>query len=246
MFAAFTVGHTERQLVDMPLLLFLLLISLTSTALASGAWEPHENIRDAARDHALSHSEQMDGEVRVRIGHLDQRLKLKRCELPLETYESPNGLKPGRSVVGVRCNGSKPWKIYVPVTLGVWQTVVVTAQPISRGQTIQATHLELAEKDIARVHKSYYTDISTVIGQTSKRNLRGGQIVTPNMLGRQQLVKRGSLVDLIVDAGSLRVRMKGKALQNGALGDLVRVRNKNSGKVVSGQVVAAGTVQVGR
>ena len=71
-------------------------------------------------------------------GSLDSRLKLAACDQPLATYDSPNGLNGGRGVVGVRCNGSKPWKIYVPVRIALMESVVVSRRAIVRGQELSA------------------------------------------------------------------------------------------------------------
>ena len=46
-------------------------------------------------------------------------------------------------------------------------------------------------------------------------------------------------------AGQLTISATAVTLQSGAAGDLVKVRNPDSGKVFSGTVMADGTVRVG-
>lgn len=98
--------------------------------------ESHQRIREAARAHVLARADQLPGQIEVKIARLDPRLRLRRCERPLETYDSPNGLRPGRNVVGVRCTGQHPWKLYVTVDIATLQPVVVAARPLARGQQV--------------------------------------------------------------------------------------------------------------
>ena len=46
-------------------------------------------------------------------------------------------------------------------------------------------------------------------------------------------------------AGPLTITASAVSLQPGSPGDLIRVRNVDSGKVLSGTVLANGTIQVG-
>ncbi len=51
-------------------------------------------------------------------------------------------------------------------------------------------------------------------------------------------------MQIVASQGSLQVRMKGKALDNGARGDRIRVRNLSSGRQISGEMIASGVIQV--
>jgi len=220
------------------------LMCLSAKPFAATAHQPHADILAAARAHVEQHAEQFGGNIEVTAKPLDRRLRLGLCELPLQTYESPNGLRPGRSVVGVRCDGAKPWKIFVSVNIATVQPVVVLAQPLARGQTVTAEHILLSEQDTSRLHRGYFSDPAQVIGQRSKRNLAVGKVVTPSTLARRQLVKRGSDVQILAKLGGLQVRMKGKALSNGAMGERIKVRNHSSGRVITGTVIDSGMILV--
>ena len=54
----------------------------------------------------------------------------------------------------------------------------------------------------------------------------------------------GTTVQLIFDNGSLLLRAAGTPLQDAAVGELIKVRNKDSGVIVAGTVMADGTVHV--
>lgn len=221
---------------------------LVLTTFCANAADPgvqsHAAIRDAARQHVAASAASSATRSEVTVGRLDSRLKLVACDEPLETYDSPNGLSGGRGVVGVRCNGSKPWKIFVPVTVALMEQVVVTRRPLTRGQAVQAADLTLSETDVSRLRKAYFTRIDDVVGLRSKRAVGAGKTLHAGLLKREQLVQRGKTVSIVAMVSGLQVSMRGKALADGGQGDLIRVRNLNSGRVVAGTVTGRGLVEV--
>jgi flagella basal body P-ring formation protein FlgA len=206
--------------------------------------QSHASIRAAVERHATTSAAELAGRAEVEVGRLDSRLRLSACDIPLTTFDSPNGLSGGRGVVGVRCDGSSPWKIYVPVDVALLDEVVVTRNPVARGQTLQADDLMLREVDIARERKPVYRDVDDVVGLRSKRALDAGDLVHAGLLKRARLVRRGASVQIIARLGSLEVSMHGEALSDGGRGDRIRVRNRTSGRVVTGTVVGRGVIEV--
>jgi len=227
-----------QLLITLPGLLF---------CVAAGAQSPlqsHASILQTARDHVMQRSDQFPGEIAVKPSALDRRLRLAECDIPLQTYESPNGLRAGRSVVGVRCDGTKPWKVYVPVQIATLQAVVVSTRALARGQLVAKEDLVIREQDTARLHKGYFTQTSRLLGQRTKRAIGAGKVITPSMLARNQVVRRGGQVEILAEGSGLSVRMRGKAMSNGALGQQIRVKNLSSGREITGTVVEPGVVLV--
>lgn len=221
-----------------------LLLGAPATANTDPAVQTHASIREAARQHVAASTDRFTARPEVKVGDLDSRLRLAACDEPLETYDSPNGLNGGRGVVGVRCTGSRPWKIYVPVTIALIDEVVVTRRAVVRGQTLRAADLALRETDVSRLHKAYFTQIDDVVGLRSKRAVQAGQTLHAGLLRREQLVRRGKSVSIVASISGLRVSMRGKALADGGRGDRIPVENLNSGRVVSGIVTGNGLVEV--
>lgn len=232
-----------RQKIDAGLLPVLIL-TLTGTAIGASADQSHDSIRAAAQRHALAQVAGLSGRPEVTVGSLDSRLKLAACDRPLETYDSPNGLSGGRGVVGVRCEGSRPWKLYVPVHVATMEQVVVSSRPMVRGQSVRAEDLILDEVDTSKLHKAYFTRMEDVVGLRSKRPISSGTTLHAGLLQRATLVKRGSQVDIVATTDGLQVRMRGKALADGGRGDRIRAKNLNSGRVITGTVAGSGVIHV--
>lgn len=228
-----------QKLIIAPTLLLSSLVMATN-------YQPHQEIRQTAADYVLANADMFPVSPQVTAGNLDSRLLLTECSQALEAYETQGGLKAGRGVVGVRCRGTKPWKIFVTVNTALPAEVVVARHPIQRGDIIGKDDLMLERKDLAKLHKDYYQDSSTLIGQKARRRLSRGAVITPSSTEAVKMVKRGADVQILAMSPKFRIRMKGKALGSGGLGDTIKVKNKSSGRELTGMIIAAGTVRVTR
>jgi flagella basal body P-ring formation protein FlgA len=91
----------------------------------------------------------------------------------------------------------------------------------------------------------YFNDPALVLGMYAKRPIPEGKALSIHMLQAPHLVRRGQEVILLAKTAGLEVRMKGKALADGAKGDLIQVRNTKSRRIVEGVVTNQGVVRVG-
>jgi len=222
------------------------LLSVVSPAQAAqGETEQsHASIRKAAQEllTELTKGEAIPAEIEV--GALDPRLRLVACGKPIEAF-LPTGTHPqGRMAVGVRCAGPKPWTLYVSANIKTFAKVLVTTHSLVRGAQIQAADLELEVRELDNLTASAVSDPARAVGMVLKRQLAGGDVVTGNVLKAPTLVHRGQQVIVVAKIAGLVVRSKGKALGNGASGELVRVRNSLSKQIIQGLVTSPGVVRV--
>lgn len=88
------------------------------------------------------------------------------------------------------------------------------------------------------------THRNQLVGLVARRTLMPGQPIPINAVEKQLLVKRGEPARLVFREQGLLIIMQVEALQNGHAGKFVRVRNVDSGLVVSGRVQNDGTIRV--
>ena len=206
--------------------------------------QSHAAILETARGFLQQQLKSTSGQTQVRLGQLDRRLRLVPCDGALEAFLPAGGTVMGNTSVGVRCTGSAAWKIYVQAQVSVVERVVVSRGFIPRGTLLTREHLMLAERELGAGGQGYIKDMDAALGHLLKHPIREGLVVTPAMIERPALVRRGDEVTILSRGGTFEVRMKGSALANGAEGDRVRVRNLNSSRVVEGIVSADGMVVV--
>jgi flagella basal body P-ring formation protein FlgA len=221
-----------------------ILLVLYVADIAAAQLQSHASIREVAKQHILNLADTYPAPPEVTAGHLDSRLRLTACELPLETFAPANRRNTGKITVGVRCSGVQPWTLYVPVTVSIMLPVVVTTTDIHRGTLIRKEHLQLEKRDIARLHRGYLESLEQAVGKSVKQSIRSNQVVTPSKIVSPRAIKRNSRVTILASSNSIQVRMAGIALENGSIGERIRIRNQSSNLEIDAKVVAPGVVQV--
>jgi len=85
---------------------------------------------------------------------------------------------------------------------------------------------------------------SLIVGKVARLTLLPGHAIPFSGVSNRKLVANGAEVRLIYSDGGLIIMTTGAALQDGSIGDIVRVRNSDSGVTVSGAVQPDGSVRV--
>ena len=225
--------------------LFLFCILSVSSAYADNAYQAHDKIIATVQnylDTQLSISQ--DIEIKTKIGHLDARLKLSACEIPLTSFSNNHNNFRSKLSVGVKCEGRKPWSIYVPVSIQRLAMVLVAAQPISKGSQITDNDIQLISMDINRLHGNYSKTREEIIGKIPKRRITLGAVFKPRFLRLPIIIKKGDVVDIVAESQGLEIRMTGKAISNGAKGQRINVKNLSSNRIIQAIVKNSGLVAI--
>lgn len=227
------------------ILLVVVLMSFGASAgAASQQWQSTEQIAATAEQFLRERIGRTASRTTVKAGRLDSRHRLSLCSQQLEPFLRRGTEISARTIVGVRCNGEKPWKIYVPVEVVVNADVLVASRTLPRGHLITAGDLVAQPRDVSRLISGYLSDVERLKGQRLKTQLIAGRILTPSMLQADATIRRGQAVTLIINSGGINVQMSGKALMDGALNQRIKVENNNSGRVVEGIVRSPEHVEV--
>jgi flagellar basal body P-ring formation protein FlgA len=135
---------------------------------------------------------------------------------------------------------------FVSATVAAGQPgfAVVPTQTIYPGQAISAAQLEEVEVTNPNLTGDYASSISQVDGQISTRTLLPGRVIYVSALHAPYLVVRGSQILLVYADNGLRLSVTGIPLKDGSVGEMIQVRNADTGVTVAGIVMADGTVQV--
>lgn len=148
---------------------------------------------------------------------------------------------PARMRFAAQCPDSGGWRYEYVVRGAVTAMVAVTAAPVAPGQLLTAADLALERRDVSAVADSFAT-VEAASGQASRRTLRAGELLRQSQLAAPLLVKRGDAVTMVARHEQVTVSTAGEALDSGAGGAVVRVRNAN-GQVVRMRVSGAGMVE---
>ncbi len=111
----------------------------------------------------------------------------------------------------------------------------------------------IAEADITyvampahRVAADAALDAADMVGLSPRRSLAAGVPVRLADLRPPIVVRRGEPVTMQLSAGALTITARGRALEDGARGALIRIVNIDSNRTVEAEIVGPGTVTVRR
>jgi flagellar basal body P-ring formation protein FlgA len=129
-----------------------------------------------------------------------------------------------------------------PVAAG--ETVPVPVMTIYPGDVIRDAML--ANRDVVEGEAplGFVATRAGLIGKVAKRTLLPGRAIPLNSVDDPKAVVNGTRVKIIFEEGGLNISTYAIALQSGSIGDLIRVRNLDSGLTISGVVQADGTVRI--
>lgn len=121
------------------------------------------------------------------------------------------------------------------------------AETVVATRTIRAQAI-LGPQDVAVVPGSLAGTLATVdeaIGMETRTILYAGRPIRAEDIGPPALIERNEIVPLVYRRGVLTITAEGRALARGGVGDWLRVMNLGSRTIVSGRVLADGSIEVG-
>ncbi|PWK71640.1 flagella basal body P-ring formation protein FlgA [Aminobacter sp. AP02] len=126
------------------------------------------------------------------------------------------------------------------------EVVLVPNRVIYPGETIALSSLKEVTLKPGRVRPDAVATLADELdGRIAKRTLLPGRYIPVNALREAWLVDRGASVQVVFATGALLISAAAVTLEPGSAGDVVKVRNIDSGKVLSGTIMADGSIRVG-
>jgi flagella basal body P-ring formation protein FlgA len=104
--------------------------------------------------------------------------------------------------------------------------------------------MDVPVKEVQGAVDSMVRARSGVVGKMARRTLLPGRAIMPIALNNPRAVINGAEVRLVYVDGGLSIVTSASALQDGAVGDMIKVRNADSGVTVSGVIQPDGSVRV--
>lgn len=206
---------------------------------ANAAVDGIDAVTNAAQ-HFLSEQTRGLGE-KVTVTVRPSMADLPPCAAPQPFLPGQGQPRLGRVTVGVRCGDGKVRYLQARVT--AYGHYWVAGQRIAAGTRITAAMLQARDGELDRLPATTVFDRTTAIGQVATRTLTEGSVLQTTQLRAPNLVHRRQPVTVEALGSGFRVTRQGKALQDGALGDTVRVRMADR-SVLSGVVSGDDQVRV--
>ncbi len=124
------------------------------------------------------------------------------------------------------------------------QDVVVTVRELGRRTVITGGDVRVERRAQSRLPANAVHDIQDVLGREVTRPLAPGEVVTVHAVTAPVIIRRGSVVSVVVEGAQFKIVARGVAAEDGALGAPIRVLNAASRREVVGRVEDERTVRI--
>ena len=106
--------------------------------------------------------------------------------------------------------------------------------------------IKLERLDQDKISRTHLFDLAALDGYEMTRSIKAGEAIRSTDLRPALLVKKGEQVVFSIGrAAQFEVSIKLEALQDGRMGEHIRMRNNESGRTLSGVVTGIGAVTGG-
>ncbi|MDO5648309.1 flagellar basal body P-ring formation chaperone FlgA [Paracoccus sp. (in: a-proteobacteria)] len=117
--------------------------------------------------------------------------------------------------------------------------VLAAARTLPAGTVLTAADLRAVDST-----RPGLTDPAQAIGLQTRILIQEGRPIHATLLQAPRLVSRNQIVRLSFQRGPLRIETEGRAMSEGAAGDLIRVMNLESRSTITARVMEDGTLAV--
>ncbi|MDR2180511.1 MAG: flagellar basal body P-ring formation chaperone FlgA [Synergistaceae bacterium] len=166
-----------------------------------------------------------------------------RGSVPDGRLVSPASIVPGTSAATLKFQDAAGKERSLAVRLTWSQPALILTRSVKKGEILKASDFALRPIRVNRPGV-YASAASQAIGRSPRKNLSQGEAILLNLLVEVPIIEKGKRVTILVQSAGITVKTQGEALENGALGDSIKVRNTASKAVVTAVVVTDDTVEV--
>ncbi len=180
------------------------------------------------------------------LSPLDARLYQSRVPVTLKLHAL--SVAPERGVwqaeAYVLSEGKTQSVIPVSGRYQMMQKIPVLVHAMGNRDVIEASDLDSVVVPERSLRKDTVRDPSALIGLSPRGNISAGRPIRLSEISKPQIISKKSQVEMLYTTEHMSIRSIGMALENGAVGDLIRVQNTDTERAVTARVVGANKVEV--
>ena len=122
--------------------------------------------------------------------------------------------------------------------------VPVISRSISRGEIVSQSDIAMTPLPLQKALVANAATLEEVVGKAARQTLRAGMIANAAYFTEPDMVKRSDTVTIVFNAGNLNLSIMGKALSDGAKGDIIPVQNAQTSRIVRAEIVGPGLLEI--
>ncbi len=115
---------------------------------------------------------------------------------------------------------------------------------VKNGEVIGEGDIVWVEQPANSVRKDVVLDQDIIIGSTPRKTINANELIRPEDLQLPLLVNRGDIVTMVFNHNGMYLTTKGRAMADGAKGQIIKVSNVGSSRMIEARVNDAKEVVV--
>lgn len=186
------------------------------------------------------------GELELRFARAWSPVTVPKGETTVNILELPStGVGPNFIVrFELRVAGQAIGTWQSPLQAHVWRDIWVVRSPLKRGQLLSESDRVKERRDVLSLRDACLEDVPDESLYEIAEVLPAGAPLYVSSVKLRRLVRRGQVAEAVVQDGAMSVSLKVEVLEDGVLGQFIRVRNLQSKREFRGKVENEQTVLV--
>lgn len=115
---------------------------------------------------------------------------------------------------------------------------------LRNGELIAAKDIEIRDIPVGQTRSDTITDMDSLIGKSPSHSISAFRPIRQHEIGAPPLVKKNNIVQMHYKSPGMEITTTGQAMEDGAKGSVISVRNMASKRVVQAVVDDAGSVSI--
>ena len=189
----------------------------------------------------------LDDDIEIDFGGRSMRLYVAANRAATVGIESLNhDPNTGRFVATIAVPAGDPAAHRLRITGRIYTliSVPVLSKKLYRGDIIRKHHLEWKKIRKTKILRQTITEPEQLIGMAAKRLIGADRPIRTAQIRRPLLIAKGGLVTIRLNYANMSLTAQGRSLDEGSLGDVVRITNSQSKNIVEARVTGANRVRV--
>lgn len=133
----------------------------------------------------------------------------------------------------------------VRTRIEVLQDVVTAARGLPAGTILAESDIRTVRRWVRRIHPHSLPSMEATSGKRLTMQVASGAEILATMLKEVPLVRKGKMVKMVFDNGSMQIVTVGLSEEDGVAGNIVRVKNITSNKIIYARVLSDSLVGIG-
>jgi flagella basal body P-ring formation protein FlgA len=213
-------------------LIAVFVLAGSAAVFAAGTVSPEEAIAASVRERVGALASVVVGKVTTKVrdeaGLVARPDPAARLGQPARFELSVNGVRRGLAVAKV--------VVHVPYPRA--------GRNIARDEVVSAAAISPIDGELSGVPIRALLAPDTVNGLKARRDIARGEPLTGNILRVPPVVKSGDAVEATLRIGTVSVTTTGTASGSGQVGDVIRVMQPHSSRLLNARIVGPGAVEI--